>query len=125
MKMIGASDNLGKAIQCQIATNTTDSDKWKAVDWMEWQAKGIAPRILMPAKMTCLKTDELLSEYGGSEKASTTAYENVIDVLAELFDVSRQAAKVRLIDLGYSKAEGACPFVDGQYVRGYSFKLEH
>lgn len=122
MKMIGASDNLGKAIQCQIATNTTDSDKWKAVDWMEWQAKGIAPRILMPAKMTCLKTDELLSEYGGSEKASTTAYENVIDVLAELFDVSRQAAKVRLIDLGYSKAEGACPFVDGQYVRGYSFK---
>lgn len=49
-------------------------------------------------------------------------YENVIDELAELFDVSRQAAKVRLIDLGYSKAEGAYPFVDGQYVRGYSFE---
>lgn len=40
----------------------------------------------------------------------------------ELFDVSRQAAKVRLIDLGYFKAEGAYPFVDGQYVRGYSFE---
>ncbi len=24
----------------------------KAVDWMEWQAKGVAPRILMPAKTT-------------------------------------------------------------------------
>lgn len=33
-----------------------------------------------------------------------------------------QAAKVRLIDLGYFKAEGAYPFVDGQYVRGYSFE---
>ena len=35
MKMIGANDNLGRAIQCQIAVNTTDSDIWKAVDWME------------------------------------------------------------------------------------------
>jgi hypothetical protein len=33
-----------------------------------------------------------------------------------------QAAKVRLIDLGYFKAEGAYPFVDGQYVREYSFE---
>ena len=121
MKMIGANDNLGKAIQCQIAANTTDSDKWKAVDWMEWQAKGVAPRILMPAKTTRLKADQLLAEYGEADEASVAAYENVIDELAELFDVSRQAAKVRLIDLGYSKAEGAYPFVDGQYVRGYSF----
>lgn len=122
MKMIGADDNLGKAIQCQIAANSIDSDKWKAVDWMEWQAKGVAPRILMPAKPTRLKADQLLAVYGGADDASIAAYENVIDELAELFDVSRQAAKVRLIDLGYSKAEGAYPFVDGQYVRGYSFE---
>ena len=121
MKMIGANDNLGRAIQCQIAANTTDSDKWNAVEWMEWQAKGVAPRILMPAKMTRTKTDQLLAEYGGADKASIAVYENVIDELAELFDVSRQAAKVRLMDLGYSKAEGAYPFVDGQYVHGYSF----
>lgn len=123
MRMIGANDNLGRAIQCQIATNTMDSDKWKAVDWMEWQAKGIAPRILMPAKMTRVKTDQLLVEYGGADNENITVYENVIDALAELFDVSRQAAKVRLIDLGYSKAEGAYPFVDGQYVHGYSFEV--
>lgn len=122
MKMIGADDNLGKAIQCQIAANSMDSDKWKAVDWMEWQAKGVAPRILMPAKPTRLKADQLLAVYGGADDASIAAYENVIDELAELFDVSRQAAKVRLMDLGYSKAEGAYPFVDGQYARGYSFE---
>lgn len=122
MKMIGADDNLGKAIQCQIAANSIDSDKWKAVDWMEWQAKGVAPRILMPARPTRLKADQLLAVYGGADDASIAAYENVIDELAELFDVSRQAAKVRLMDLGCSKAEGAYPFVDGQYVRGYSFE---
>lgn len=124
MKMIGANDNLGRAIQCQIAANTADSDKWKAVDWMEWQAKGVAPRILMPAKTTRMKADELLTEYGGATEAGISECENVIDELAALFDVSRQAAKVRLIDLGYTKAEGAYPFVDGHYVRGYSFEPE-
>lgn len=124
MKMIGANDNLGRAIQCQIAANTTDSDKWKAVDWMEWQAKGVAPKILMPEKTTRMKADELLAEYGGAENASIEAYEWVIDELAELFDVSRQAAKVRLIDLGYTKAEGAYPYVDGRYVQGYSFEAD-
>ena len=122
MKMIGANDNLGRAIQCQLIANGSDSDKWKAVDWMEWQAKGVAPRILMPAKTTRLKADELLSKYGGSDNASITAYENVIDSLADLFEVSRQAAKTRLLDLGYARAEGAYPFVDGQYIRGYSFE---
>lgn len=77
---------------------------------MEWQAKGAAPRILMPAKPTRLKADQLLAIYGGADDASIAAYENVVDELAELFDVSRQAAKVRLMDLGYSKAEGAYPF---------------
>lgn len=124
MKMIGADGNLEHAIQCRIVANTTNSDKWKAIDWMEWQAKGVAPKILMPAKTVCMKADELLAEYGGSEKASVAIYENVIDALAELFDVSRQAAKVRLVDLGYTMAEGAYPFVDGHYVRGYSFESD-
>ncbi len=61
-------------------------------------------------KMTRMKANQLLATYGGVDDASITAYENVIDELAELFDVSRQAAKVRLMDLGYSKAEGAYPF---------------
>lgn len=33
-----------------------------------------------------------------------------------------KAGRKSSIDLGYSKAEGAYPFVDGQYVRGYSFE---
>ena len=38
--------------------------------------------------------------------------------------MSRQAAKVRLMDLGYSKAEGAYPFVDGQYAVSYTHLLD-
>ncbi len=121
MRMIGSDDNLGRAIQCQIAAGTTDSDKWKAVDWMEWQAKGVAPKILMPEKTVKPLADKLLAEYADNCSVTVSTFERVIDYLAETYDVSRQAAKVRLIELGYTKAEGAYPFVNGRYVNGYSF----
>ena len=124
MRMIGADDKIGRAIQCQINGNSADTDKWKAVDWMEWQAKRIAPRILMPTRTARIKAEELLGKYGGAKNVDVADYENVIDELSEFYDVSRQAAKARLIDLGYSKAEGAYPFVDGHYVQGYSFDAQ-
>ena len=122
MKMIGAEDKLGRAIQCQIAGNTVDSDRWKAVDWMEWQAKGIAPKILMPEKTVRPLVENLISQYVGNGNVTVAVFEQVIDMLSETYDVSRQAAKIRLVELGYSNAEGAYPFVDGRYVSGYSFE---
>ncbi len=121
MRMIGADDKLGRAIQCQLSAKNTDSDKWKSVDWMEWQAKGIAPKILMPEKTVRPLVDKLLMEYAGNASVTASIFEKVIDCLAETYDVSRQAAKVRLIELGYSRAEGAYPYVNGKYVNGYSF----
>lgn len=124
MRMIGADDNLGRAIQCQIAAGSTNSDKWKAVDWMEWQAKGVAPKILMPAKTVRPLVDKLLVEFAGNDPVSVSTFERIIDALADTYDVSRQAAKIRLIELGYTKAEGAYPYVNGKYVSGYSFDVD-
>lgn len=121
MRMIGADDNLGRAIQCQIVENSSNTDKWKAVDWMEWQARGIAPRILMPAKTVKPLADQLFKQYGGAENAGVSDYEQVINELSEIYDVSRQAAKIRLEDLGYYKADGVYSYVDGHYIKGYSF----
>lgn len=50
MKMLGSDDKLGKIIQCSIGSNGEDTEKWKPIDWMEWQANGVAPHILMPTK---------------------------------------------------------------------------
>lgn len=124
MKMIGAKDNIGRSIQCEINAKVTDSDRWRAVDWMEWQAKGIAPKILMPAKTVKQKADELLTPYGGAVGAKVESYEAVIDALATFYEVSRRAAKSRLIELGYIKAEGAYPFSNGRYLKRYSFDIE-
>lgn len=121
MKMIGADDSLGRAIQCQIASGSSDSDKWKAVDWMEWQAKGVAPKILMPEKTVRPLVEALLRDYSNNQQPTVSDFKSIIDKLEETYDVSRQAAKVRLVELGYKKAEGAYPFVNGRYVDGYSF----
>jgi predicted metal-dependent hydrolase/Zn-dependent peptidase ImmA (M78 family)/DNA-binding Xre family transcriptional regulator len=121
MKMIGAHDCIGRAIFCEIGGQSQNSDRWKAVDWMEWQAKGVAPKILMPARTVRIEAEKLLQEYGGPTEADVVAYEEVIDKLSEVFEVSRQAAKIRLVELGYTKAEGAYPFADGCYIQCYSF----
>jgi len=47
--------------------------------------------------------------------------EAVIETLGIEFGVSRQAAKIRLVELGFESAIGTYTYVDGHYVRPHSF----
>ncbi|WP_105206144.1 ImmA/IrrE family metallo-endopeptidase [Streptococcus suis] len=100
--------------------------KWRDADWMEWHANGIAPRLLMPKKTTKQKVNDLFTEYSLKypEDAKTNMFEQVIDDIAEFFQVSRLAAKIRLQQLGYKEFEGIYNFVGDQYLRSYSFELK-
>jgi hypothetical protein len=75
-------------------------------DWMEWQANWVAPRILLPYRTAKMKAEELLSEYKYSpcEKNRFEAMKNVIDDLADFFNVSKQSARIRMIEFGYDDA---------------------
>lgn len=75
-------------------------------DWMEWQANGIAPRILMPKQMTEKKIKELVEKYNYIP-TTLNSYEvlmKIINELAEFYKVSKQSAKIRMIELGYPEA---------------------
>ena len=98
MKMIGAKDDVGKVIQCSIQPNGKDTEKWKAIDWMEWQANGVALHILMPYQTCRTVIDGLLEKYFNSvdEIERHIGLEQVIDDLAAFYGVSRQAAKTRM-----------------------------
>ena len=50
--------------------------------------------------------------------------EMVIDQLAVDFGVSKQAAKIRLVELGFDGAIGTFNYVDGQYVRPHGFRKD-
>jgi hypothetical protein len=78
-------------------------------DWMEWQANGIAPKILMPKEATERKIKELVNKYNYITKASEEldSYQiliKIINELSEFYQVSKQAAKIRMIELGYPEA---------------------
>ena len=122
MKMLGANDELGKIIQCSIGSNAKDSEKWKAVDWMEWQANGVAPHILMPTNTAKIKISELVEKYH-IHFDGTDGYqiEEMISELADFYGLSKQAVKMRIREIGYAKIDGAFTYVNGQYVTPFSF----
>jgi len=74
-------------------------DKWTDENWMEWQANGIAPRILMPKKMFIQAADDLREELSDIDNSYVLGY-TLKNKLAELFDVSKQSAGIRMQELG-------------------------
>ena len=111
-------------IKCLVKGGTKDSSTRTAADWMEWQANTLAPKIQMPQGSFKTKAYEFIHKY--QRLKSTTelvdVMEPVIDELATFFVVSRQAAKIRLIDLGFEEAIGAFTYIDGKYVKPHAFK---
>ena len=111
-----------KYIECLIdgtMNNTKDND---TADWMEIQANALAPCILMPRKAFENYANELLEKYRLFSDFGVNTINNIVDELADKFNVTKYAAKKRLIDLGYDQAEGAYNWVDDRYVRPYAFK---
>lgn len=66
--------------------------KQNEVEWLEWQAHRLAPRVLMPKAMYIKKAEELLN--GQMESCDA-----LVDALADFFKVSRTSAKIRLIEV--------------------------
>ncbi|MGU7906392.1 ImmA/IrrE family metallo-endopeptidase [Streptococcus suis] len=104
----------------------SSSSEWRDYDWMEWQANGIAARILMPKSMTRQKVNQLFTDYSlkYASDEKLTMFERIIDDLAEFFQVSRLAAKIRLQQLGYHEFEGIYNFVGDEYLRSYGCELK-
>ncbi|HGI5962642.1 TPA: ImmA/IrrE family metallo-endopeptidase [Streptococcus agalactiae] len=106
--------------------NLADSSMWTSLDWMEWQANGIAPRILMPKVQIRIKIRELFQTLTlvNPDISRSELVQEVVDNLATFFEVSRQAAKIRMIDLGFKEANGVYNYLDDRYMHNFAFELE-
>lgn len=107
-----------KFIACRCPSDSAKGDNenaaWTDEERMEWQASHVAPRILMPYQTTTLKIRELLDMYGYTPDSpdKTEVIECVVDELASFYKVSKQSAKIRMIDLGYKEAAGVYNYED-------------
>lgn len=101
-------------IKCQVVGGIKESSR-DATDWMEWQANALAPKIQMPLSTFKTKAFELIKKYRNilNTDELIDVMEPVIDELAAFFCVSRMAAKIRMIDVGYEEAIGTFTYIDG------------
>jgi hypothetical protein len=115
-----------RVISCQVQEGTRPEKNRSPLDWMEWQANALAPRIMMPAKQTRQKIEELIEKNKRALQTDNKAevMESVVFELSDFFDVSRQAAKIRMIDLGYTEAIGVLTYIDDRYISSYAFARE-
>lgn len=78
--------------------------QWTDVERMEYQARTIAPKILMPRTATKKKIEALYEELSSDRKNRKFFTESVIERLSQFFAVSRQSAAIRMTELGYDEA---------------------
>ena len=93
---------------------------------MEWQANEIAPKILMPYQTARRYCKRLIDEYASNltRQERMAAIERVIDEVANYYGLSRQAAKIRMRELGVQEVEGVYWYIDGQYIRQFQYNQD-
>lgn len=111
-------------ISCEVIGGAASSASKQATEMMERQANQLAPRIQMPAGPFRAKANEYITKFMKETNArhEVDVMEMVITELETAFGVSKQAAKIRLVELGFESAIGTYTFLDGHYVKPHAFR---
>lgn len=112
-------------ISCEIVeVYGKDKEKSTPLEWIEWQANTLAPKILMPASTTKKFIQDRLHNLRQSMPANTRDAEVMAQAIldtAAFFQVSRIAAKLRAIELGFEQAHGTFVYIEGKSIPHFSF----
>lgn len=91
---------------------------------MEWQANTLARYIQMPRALFRRKAEEAWTRHNMKVITPNRVEEmpRVIDDLAGFFGVSREAAKLRMLEVGFESVAGVYVYIDGRYLRPHSWR---
>ncbi len=91
---------------------------------MEWQANTLARYIQMPRALFRRKAEEAWTRHNMKVITPNRVEEmpGVIDDLAGFFGVSREAAKLRMLEVGFESVAGVYVYIDGRYLRPHSWR---
>lgn len=111
-------------ISCEVVGGATAKVAKSATELMEKQANQLAPRIQMPVEPFRAKAKEYIAKFMRESEASheNEVMEQVITALETDYAVSKQAAKIRLVELGFDTAIGTFTYLDGHYVKPHGFR---
>lgn len=91
------------AFRCLVAGQRNHDEQWSDVEKMEWQARTIAPKILMPRCTVQMLLTERLSDMSDGS-VQPLALKMIVEEIAKVYKVSRQSAAIRVSELGYPQA---------------------
>lgn len=123
MKKLLTKDPVSMAYKESGYSNKTGS-KATEIDWIEWQANELAPKILMPASMTRKYIKDKFAALRRTTRENVRdaeIFQQTIASTAAFFNVSRSSAKLRAAELGFEQAKGVFVYVDGKYIKPFSF----
>lgn len=95
-----------RAIAYRCPINLKDEkfkDVWEDIDWLEWQANGIAPRILMPRE-TVEEAFQMVIDRSKKNPFVASGFipksKWILEQFAGFYQVSQTSAAIRLTELG-------------------------
>lgn len=97
-----------QAVACRCPSQNKDdhyTKTWTEEDWMEWQANGIAPRILMPKQTVQTAAESFLNESQSNlfvKCGIMSTAQFVIEKLSDFYGVSKTSVGIRLAELNIS-----------------------
>lgn len=111
-------------ISCEVVGGAASAVARSATEQMEKQANQLTPRIQMPTEPFKVKAKEYIARFMRESNArhENEVMEQVITALETAFGVSKQAAKIRLVELGFDAAIGTYTYLDGHYVKPHTFR---
>ena len=108
-----------RSFQPELASDAADALSIRSpLDWIEWQTNRVTPRIRMPRDTFLPKAQKLLEQ--NRHLPEPERYTRTICALAGTYGVSKQSAKIRMIELGFDQAQGVLNYANGGYVEDYS-----
>lgn len=115
------ADILG--IDCPVVRGRYPSKGKSPVFWAERQARQMTYRIKMNKMVTRAKAEEYLRLYRKQNPDGPVGeqYEATIRRLARFFEVSEPCARNRMVEVGFSEAQGVLNIVDGKRIPPFSY----
>lgn len=115
-----------RRVQCLVKGGIKDISDTSRTAWMENQANGIAPYLVMPTESFKLKYKETVDGYALRDNGFSLLdkIEEIIHCLSEFYHVTKSAVRKRLVDIGVYEAAGTHNFVDGHYIKPYKMPKE-
>lgn len=127
-ELLRFKDENVKTIDSIVGDVPEKYSKWYSgvYERMEYQANYLTPRILMPRKTFLLKYEEIKTVVLTTKEYELLgdAMSDIVEHLAEFFGVSKQSARIRLIELGITNAVGSDNFINNKKYPNYFFRLD-